>query len=525
MTWSANEAGVVTEGKRNSDWEHSVSGSAGNTNKILDDGDDGLEYFENYLPLYRQCLEKYNLGKAEIAAREYSQLCALYDAERDMDIEAIERMSTLLASTLPKLYTELEKQQTQRNAIQSIWQGDAGDAAFTMLNEQVRRADADYNSARIASRELSELATALRNIVSEKASDVKGYYRPAGTADFKMEGRNETFLIETIKNCIKTADSVDYQMTFLRDVFVPQVEATVLHFEEVCKETSTVVREAFKQATTALGDVEAAAYPMPQDAAAPDNPTKETPSTGNPSGGDTSTGDKTTAAGTTPDTTTDDTKTDTSGKKPTTTDDDDDDDDTSTDLSSLLSTVSSGLSTLSSVASELSSLTSGSTDTAESIAQSIGTGLSSLGTSITSGIEQLSALFSGNGSTEFTIAGTTLSLETGDDGQLKLTTTDSAGTAHEYGLTLNENGIPVVTDSAAPVEAEEPSTPAVHGEATNDGSTGETSASETVSARPGTPANNSGQASDIEHWSVPLADPEPEAPADTGAELAEAGPL
>ncbi|MCA2210298.1 hypothetical protein [Nocardia rosealba] len=76
-------------------------------------------------------------------------------------------------------------------------------------------------------------------------------------------------------------------------------------------------------------------------------------------------------------------------------------------------------------------------------------GLSSLGTSITTGIGQLSSLFSGNSTTEFSIAGTTLSLATGEDGQLELTTTDSTGTAYEYGLTLNENGIPVVTDNTS----------------------------------------------------------------------------
>ncbi|MFD4433854.1 hypothetical protein, partial [Nocardia sp. NPDC058497] len=392
MSWSADESGVVTEGKINSDWEHSVSKTAGNADKILSDGAEGLKYFEYYLPLYRQCLEKHGLGKAEIAGRDYYQLCGLYDAELGMDIEAIERMSAMLASALPQLSTELQKQQTQRNAIQNIWQGDAGNAAFTMLNEQVRRANEDHSHAGTASRELGELATALRNIVAEKATDVRGYWRPAGTADF--EGFNEEPLIGVIKNYIAYAHRTPTQMTFLRDVFVPQVEATVLHFEEVCKETSTVIREAFKQATTALAAVEAAAYPMPQDTAVPDNSKVVTPSTGNPSGGDTSSGDNNGSTGGTPATTTDDTKTDTAGtKNPTSTDDTDDDDtddDSSTDLSSLLSTVSSGLSTLSSVVSELSSLTSGSSGSAESIAESIGTGLSSLGTSITSGIEQLS---------------------------------------------------------------------------------------------------------------------------------------
>lgn len=524
MSWTADESGVVKDGKINSDWEHSVSSSAGNADKILSDGAEGLEYFKYYLPLYKQCLEKHGLGKADIAGRDYYTLCGLYDAEQGMDIEAIERMASTLANALPNLYAELQTQQTQRNAIQSVWKGDAGDAAFTMLNEQVRRADEDYNHTRTASQELGELAKALRNIVTEKATDVKGYWRPAGTPDFKLEGRNEDFLIGTIENCIKTADSVEYQMTFLRDVFVPQVEATVLHYEEVCRETSRIVREVFKQATTALAAVEAAPYPMPSDAA-PDTPQKGNPTTNNPSGDGTSNGGGGSSTGdTTPATTTeDDTKTDTTGtKNPTTTDDtDDDDDDSSTDLSSLLSTVSSGLSTLSSVVSELSNLTSGSSGSAESIAESIGTGLSSLGTSITSGIEQLSTLFSGNGSTEVNIAGTTLSLATGDDGQLKLTTTDTAGTTHAYGLTLNENGVPVITDAAAST-APTPSTTAVPNESTTEGATTDGAVAGSMAVQPGISASNNSQVTDTEHWSTI---PEPEPPADTGAQLAEAGPL
>ncbi|GEM32662.1 hypothetical protein NN3_36690 [Nocardia neocaledoniensis NBRC 108232] len=447
MGWTADETGVVKDGEVNTDWEHNVSGSVGNADKILSEGVNGLEYFKYYLPLYKRCFDEHQLGRADIANRDYYQLCALYDAEEGMDIDAIDRMAATLKTTLPALLTELQKQEAQRNALQLVWQGDAGDAALTMVNEQVRRATDDYNNANNAAREIGELATALRNIVTEKATDVKGYWRPRGTADFHLDdpGSNQ-FGVTTITNCVNTAKDVDYQMRFLRDVFVPGVEATVLHFEEVCKETS---RD----------------------------------------------------------------------------DDDDTDDNSSTDLSSLLSTVSSGLSTLSSVVSELSSLTSGSGTSAESIAESIGTGLSSLGTSITSGVEQLSNLFNGTGTAEFNIAGTTLSLANGDNG-LTLTTTDSAGTAHEYGLTLNENGIPVISDAAAATEPApsaptEPATPTTEQAPVTEEAPA--TVPETAPAQPGgvPAAANPAQATDTEHLATV---PQPEVP-DTGAQLAEAGPL
>ncbi|UGT53553.1 hypothetical protein [Nocardia asteroides] len=514
--------------ERNTDWkkDHTVSGSVGNADKILDEGDDGLEYFEHYLPLYKDCLKLHGIGNSDIASRDYYQLCAKYDAERGLDIEAIERMATTLKGAIPQLNAELRVQQSQRDHINRVWQGDAGEAALTMLNEQVRRAEEDYNHANTASTELSELATALRTIVAEKASDVRGYWRPRGTADFKVDFASENlFGLAKIKEAIyHDKEDSPLHMRFLRESFAPEFEATVLHFEQVCEDTSAVIRDVFQQATTALAALNAAPYPMPSDAPAPD-----TTQDGNPSNGDTTNNGDTGANGGTPATTTDDTKTDTAGTKtPTTTDDTDDDDDTddnsSTDLSSLLSTVSSGLSTLSSVVSELSSLTSGSGTSAESIAESIGTGLSSLGTSITSGVEQLSNLFNGTGTAEFNIAGTTLSLANGDNG-LTLTTTDSAGTAHEYGLTLNENGIPVISDAAATAEAS-PSAPAEPATPTTEQAPATEEAPATVPevapVQPGgVPAANPAQATDTEHLATV---PQPEAP-DTGAQLAEAGPL
>ncbi|MGY0503331.1 hypothetical protein ACWZHB_33000 [Nocardia sp. FBN12] len=333
----------------------------------------------------------------------------------------------------------------------------------------------------------------------------------------------------------------DYQATQLcdqwRKQFRESAEGYFRAYTNLCTETDVAVKAYLKVVTDALNNVERlSAPPTPESTGQPGTKTPETsPSTGTPSTGtpttaspteDTTANPATTPAATTPTTTT-----------PTT------DDGSSTDLSSLLTTVSSGLSTLSSVVSELSSLTSGSTGSAESIAESLGTGLSSLGTSITNGIEQLSSLFNGTGSTEFNIAGTTLSLATGEDGQLKLTTTDSTGTAHEYGLTLNESGIPVVTDNTATDSptAGEPS--ADSGQAP----TGLEDAGAASSATPNTAGSLSAKDQESEHnpnsytgvpsWSaenetdtehrssIPVGSEQQPNPGGSGAQLAEAGPL
>ncbi|MEV6216369.1 hypothetical protein [Nocardia sp. NPDC051833] len=312
-------------------------------------------------------------------------------------------------------------------------------------------------------------------------------------------------------------------------------------YTNLCTETDTAVKAYLKVVTDALNNVEHLSTPP---APTTEKPNPQSPGTSpatNPAGTttDTSTGAGGTTTGDTTGTTTDEAKTTTAGTtNPTTTDDDDDT--TTTDLSSLLSTVSSGLSTLSSVVSELSSLTSGSSSSAESIAESIGTGLSSLGTSITSGIEQLSTLFSGTGSTEFNIAGTTLSLATGENGQVQLTTTDSTGTTHQYGLTLNENGIPVVSDttSTGSVGTGEPSTSSGQGPAgledaaTSSGATANPTGS--LNARGQEAEHNPGSYNGAPSWTaepenepLPSTVPGGQQPVvgDSGAELAEAGPL
>ncbi|MFD3706251.1 hypothetical protein ACFWUP_24180 [Nocardia sp. NPDC058658] len=335
----------------------------------------------------------------------------------------------------------------------------------------------------------------------------------------------------------------DYQATQLcdqwRKQFRESAEGYFRAYTNLCTETDAAVKAYLKVVTDALNNVERlSAPPAPESTGQPGAKTPETPSTGTPSTGTPSTGTPTT------DTPTDDTATNPAAtpttKTPTTTDDDDDD--SSTDLSSLLSTVSSGLSTLSSVVSELSSLTSGSTASGESIAESIGTGLSTLGTSITSGIEQLSSLFNGSNSTEFNIAGTTLSLATGEDGQLKLTTTDSAGTAHEYGLTLNESGIPVVTDNTSTDSPTigEPSTNSGQGPTgLEDGGTSSSAtpnptgslnakgqeAEHNPGSYAGAPSWTAEDEIDNEHRSSIPESGQPLPPDSSGAQLAEAGPL
>ncbi|MFD6267815.1 hypothetical protein [Nocardia asteroides] len=325
-----------------------------------------------------------------------------------------------------------------------------------------------------------------------------------------------------------------------RQHFRESAEGYFRAYTNLCTDTDAAVKGYLKVVTDALNNVEHLSTPPAPETQQTVQPTTQdtttttttTTTSDTSAGGNTGTttaadATETTTAGTTnPTTTTTDTDTDT-------------DDTSSTDLSTLLSTVSSGLSTLSSVIGELSSLTSDSSASAESIAESLGTGLSSLATSITSGIEQLSGLFTGTSTPEFTIAGTTLSLATGEDGQLTLTTTDSAGNANQYGLTLNENGIPVISDNTEQgvVGTGEPTS------ASGQGPTGlEDSGGTNAGATPNPTGSLNAKGQEAEHnpgtyngapaWTAED-EPTPEpprtvldtGPGSSGAQLAEAGPL
>ncbi len=522
-----------------------------------------------------------------------------YFKQADMKLNNLVGAARRISAAMPKIETAQSDQEQAVRVLDGAWQGTSGSAAKVKLSNLNSWSDEAATEIGQLPTVLEAAVDGIKSCLQRKAnafgklyevtkingvdmtngswggltfndkggddassgdddvSLILNYAERRGIGD-KVRFRVEELMDRGVFGVARTTDVLtDYRAGMDPTYFDDQAQALCdqwrKHFREsaegyfraytnLCTETDTAVKAYLKVVTDALNNVEHLSTPP---APTTEQPNPQSPGTSpatNPAGTttDTSTGAGGTTTGDTTGTTTDETKTTTAGiTNPTSTDDDDDDDDSSTtDLSSLLSTVSSGLSTLSSVVSELSSLTSGSSTSAESIAESIGTGLSSLGTSITSGIEQLSTLFSSTGSTEFNIAGTTLSLATGTDGQLQLTTTDSTGTSHQYGLTLNENGIPVVSDTASTgsVGTGEPSASSGQGPAsledagTSSGATPNPTGS--LNAKGQEAEHNPGSYHGAPAWTAedePAAEPPPTVPdtqaGDSGAQLAEAGPL
>ncbi|WP_446224456.1 hypothetical protein ACTWPB_04575 [Nocardia sp. IBHARD005] len=510
----------------------------GSADEILDIGANGLQYFVQYLPRYEKAVvvTKTTGARRELMGADLNTLIySKFDAERGMDIGAIDRMSAALSKVMAKVPGEIDEQRRQLSALPSIWQGQAGDSASNMLNTQIIRAEQDRIEAATISLELNYVSTALRTAVRHKAVTVQSFWSP-NTPDIPQQnssGMSRTAIDDLIGEVIRDAESDEGKKAkqWLVDIFVPHVHATYDKFIQLCKEVDTEVRRVYGVLVEALNGLDTAVYPMPQDSSKQQTPvTTQQPQT------------KDTSTGGTPSTTEDtSTKPATTEDPSTTKDDDDDDDDDITDtISEITDTVSEVITGLTSLVSSVSELESLVTTTAETISS----GLTSLSTSIQEGFASISSQLTGlmSGGATFDLNGTQVSVGTDANGQLTVSTTDSAGNSHEYGMTLDANGIPVISDdqSSGEIGSGTPETGTGQGP-TGLGDTDDEGTSSGATPNPTGSLNAKGYAAenmpgagstpsadnepDGEHWAeqYPVS-PQPD-PGDTGAVLAEAGPL
>ncbi|WP_039795698.1 hypothetical protein [Nocardia araoensis] len=144
---------------------------------------------------------------------------------------------------------------------------------------------------------------------------------------------------------------------------------------------------------------------------------------------------------------------------------------------------------------------------------------------------------------EFDIGGQHVKFEMGPDGRLALLLSDATGAERQFTLELNEHGIPVISTTEPEADNAEPSAPeALTPESRNEESPVPESQEDEKApppgsepdagdGRPGLPSGTlpgTRREEDGEHYPKPMpeqGEAEPDAPVDSGAELAEAGPL
>lgn len=339
---------------------------------------------------------------------------------------------------------------------------------------------------------------------------------------------------------------------WLDNVFKPDYERKTTLFVDTCKATDDLVNGVYGIVISAFEGLSEAPYPCPQ--GTPRTQTSQqpqTPSTGTPTNTGTPVG---TGTPTVPSTT-----------QATTTDN---------PLNTLSSLGQNALPTIEQLGTQAASMAAG---IGQGLEQLMGTVGQDVGDTVASTLEQLRAEAEkyidtdGDGTTDaedtdddgdgtpddstdagpdkdedkgdgededkgLELAGRQVKLEMGPDGQLKLMLTDAAGKTEEYKLELDESGKPVLVGEESPDKQDDPATTHSGEQPTESGATQQQPTGQPA-VPPSSPTGRKDE--DGEHQpqftaspeNRPESEPEPEArppapPAvDTGARLAEAGPL
>ncbi|MFI6171568.1 hypothetical protein ACIBCN_32655 [Nocardia sp. NPDC051052] len=587
--------------------------------EYLDIGSRSLLYFEYFEPRYHRAFTAPSAGLAS-----YEQLHKRFYEQNGLNEDNLYNASVRLQEVLQKAGVQVDNQRVAAQALPSLWQGQAAEAAIRMLNQQVGQADADWKTAGTAWRALAGSIAALRTAVKIKA-DVVLHILENGEG-VKIDGKTpedvddiisgtsiawsnitENSLLSKLRRLFPELDEdgpsgdlvllvpgTGYQdrikqrcRDWLDKVFQPDYTAKVQKFSTACDLTDQAVKNVYEPLIGALNEVPDTAYPRPA-AAGPPQPKDDgapTAQPGNPAApvvpASTAPAPSTPSAPSTPASPSASPSTPASPSVPASTTAP-----ASTGIPSAPSTPATpttptvpntssleGLPALSQVASQLSPLTSG-------ISHLVESGISSLSGMVSDGVDNAVKMVEGiidptqvdkdgdgkpdgKPAAEFDVAGKHLKFEMSPDGQLKLMMSEADGKAQEFSVRLDEHGMPVIEvheskDEPAPEEKQPPASAAEKpsqvppgekpspGESPAPASPGEKSAptdstpTAPVPEKPShAPEENSGQPNarvgtpppmrrgeDGEHRPKRMpGEQNPDAPFDSGAELAEAGPM
>ncbi|MBH0777530.1 hypothetical protein [Nocardia bovistercoris] len=469
--------------------------------QILDEGAPGLQYWIQLESRYRRAFGGAG-GNTKDGGYSVQKLEWLYDMQRGMNLAKLETAADSLNKMLAVAEEQGATQEQVARRLPSMWQGAAAEAGIEMLTKQVTLAAEDRAKVRTAVDAIRKTITPFRDAVIAKAQmtlDLLG-----GQTDVRIDGKSPADIDEIISGAQSgtlftifaggtladklaeifpdmaptgsvtnffqaTGLSTYLPITELTDgtyaerlrkrcsdwldtVFKPDYEGKMTLFTTGCETAHTAFEAQYATLAAALKALDDDPYPAPAgEQQSTDKPTSNnssgTPSnnnSGNNSSG-TPSSTNTPSKNTTPSSTNTPTTNNPTTNTPTT------NVPSSTNLNTGTQNALQGLASLSQLSSTL-------TSAAGAAAQSLGTGLSSLGTTIKDGIdgalekvtEAAKNVGTGKPLAEFDLAGKHLALEIGADGQPKLVSTEADGSKHEYSVKLNEHGIPVVVDSANP---------------------------------------------------------------------------
>ncbi|WP_194834121.1 hypothetical protein [Nocardia sp. XZ_19_369] len=503
----------------------------------LDIGSRSLVYFEHFEPRYRRAF-----GDPPADLASYAQLHQRFYEQNGLNEDKLYNASARLQEVLQDAGVQVDSQRVSAQALPSLWQGQAADAAIDMLNLQVGRADADWKTAGTAWRALAGSIAALRSAVKIKA-DVVAHILEHGEA-VKIDGKTPEDVDDIIsgtsisfsnitqnsllsklwrifpelaegnvaQDIVLLIPGTDYRdriqqrcRDWLDKVFQPDYTAKVRKFSEVCDLTDQGVENVYEPLIGALNQVPDTAYPRPAGMPVPEQPKSEgtpkdtalptqpgnptvptvpagtpatpvslapsapaSPSPSTPSTPASPSVPSTPASPSTPESPSTPASTSNQGTPSTPSV-------PSTPTVQVPNTSSlEGLPALSQVANQLSPLASG-------ISNLVDAGISSLTGIIKDGVDGAVQLVEdvidpsqadrdhdgkpdGKPAAEFDVAGKHLKFEMGPDGQLTLMMSEADGKTQEFSLRLDEHGMPVLEMSepkdGSPAEKPSPTDPA-----------------------------------------------------------------
>lgn len=554
----------------------------GTVTQLLEIGSRGLLYFEYFEPRYRRYVKNLPAGFLDYAA-----LHERFYQQNGMSEDKVRNTADTLKQVLESARTQHGQQRTLAQRLPSIWSGDAATAASDMLATQLSMAESDITAVQHIWEALDKAPQELRSAVRDKA-DIVLQILEQGT-DIKIDGKTpedvDTIisgaeglgmstdklasierifpdLSEGFNDSVARFASVtlwkgspivsvasfftgdilmpktpyvdkikDRCRHWLDNVFKPDYERKTAIFVDTCKETDDAVKAVYDKVIATFGGLSQAPYPCPQGTPAtqtPQQPQTQTSSTGTPNSTGTPVGTGTPTVPSTTQTTT--------GDNP---------------LSTLSDLGQNALSALGQLGTQAASMVSG---IGQGLEQLVGAANQNVGDTVTDTLEQLRAEAEkyidtdGDGTSDaedtdddgdgepdaptdteqsedsgdegkgtdkgLELGGRQAKLEMGPDGLPRLVLTGADGRAEEYRIGLDRNGRPVVVSDETPNEQDtgQPAAPS----GTPTGSKEEDDEHRPQFTAP--PRNQPGAESE------PGEQP-PTPPVDTGARLAEAGPL
>lgn len=228
-----------------------------NVDAVLDSGAHGLRYFDEFLP-----------RAARIADVDVTpaHVRAAYDQQRGLDLLALAADVESLGRSLAIATEQWAEQQARVQALESAWSGIAAGAARNTLREHVDRAERDRDDIGAAHSAMGESVRSLESVIADKAQSVGSYGldvdgKTGADVDAIIDGANgENADLTTVFPDLhpeSTPEQIAQRcLTWLAEVFIPQVQEHLTHFVELCAAADQAVREVFTQLDGSMNAVQ-----------------------------------------------------------------------------------------------------------------------------------------------------------------------------------------------------------------------------------------------------------------------------